>query len=315
MFHGLEAQHIESIARIQLRRLGERLERQEMRLEVTEAALAELARSGFDPVFGARPLKRAIQQQIENPVARLILEGQFGPRDVVPVDWRDGQFVFSTLRAGRARQEPAARETAARAAGFAAQAAGRPARRGFSRGFSIRQRGLRGVRVVLTLGLHLPAQRLQRPQRHGQPRRVSSSRSRPMRPVRLGGRSSRSVRAWASRNVLAAIQAALVACSDSSASFSTMDWSSRSTRSEASDSRSAMLSSRPASAQARRSARGAPPAAEEGGGRGRVGGQRGGSFVWRVHSIPCDGPVQAAIEAVAQQAAELGGRRGQHVVV
>ena len=102
VFHGLEAQHIESIARIQLRRLGERLERQEMRLEVTEAALAELARSGFDPVFGARPLKRAIQQQIENPVARLILEGQFGPRDVVPVDWRDGQFVFTRTLQGRA---------------------------------------------------------------------------------------------------------------------------------------------------------------------------------------------------------------------
>ncbi|MGE8632627.1 MAG: AAA family ATPase, partial [Achromobacter piechaudii] len=95
VFHGLEAQHIESIARIQLRRLGARLEKQEMRLEVTEAALAELARSGFDPVFGARPLKRAIQQQIENPVARLILEGKFGPRDVVPVDWRDGEFVFT----------------------------------------------------------------------------------------------------------------------------------------------------------------------------------------------------------------------------
>lgn len=95
VFHGLEAQHIESIARIQLRRLAERLEKQEMRLEVTEPALAELARDGFDPVFGARPLKRAIQQQIENPVARLILEGQFGPRDVVPVDWRDGKFVFT----------------------------------------------------------------------------------------------------------------------------------------------------------------------------------------------------------------------------
>jgi ATP-dependent Clp protease ATP-binding subunit ClpB len=95
VFHGLEAQHIESIARIQLRRLGARLEKQEMRLEVTESALAELARSGFDPVFGARPLKRAIQQQIENPVARLILEGKFGPRDVVPVDWQDGEFVFT----------------------------------------------------------------------------------------------------------------------------------------------------------------------------------------------------------------------------
>ncbi|ARP94804.1 ATP-dependent chaperone ClpB [Bordetella genomosp. 13] len=95
VFHGLEAQHIESIARIQLKRLADRLEKQEMRLEVTDAALSELARAGFDPVFGARPLKRAIQQQIENPVAKLILEGVFGPRDVVPVDWRDGKFVFT----------------------------------------------------------------------------------------------------------------------------------------------------------------------------------------------------------------------------
>ena len=95
VFHALEAQHIESIARIQLKRLADRLEQQDMRLEVSDAALAELARAGFDPVFGARPLKRAIQQQIENPVAKLILEGEFGPRDVVPVDWRDGQFVFT----------------------------------------------------------------------------------------------------------------------------------------------------------------------------------------------------------------------------
>jgi len=95
VFHALESQHIESIARIQVKRLAERLEKQEMRLEVSDAALAEIARVGFDPVFGARPLKRAIQQRIENPVARLILEGRFGPRDVVPVDWRDGQFVFT----------------------------------------------------------------------------------------------------------------------------------------------------------------------------------------------------------------------------
>jgi ATP-dependent Clp protease ATP-binding subunit ClpB len=94
VFHGLEAQHIESIARIQLKRLAERLERQEMRLEVSDAAVTEIARAGFDPVFGARPLKRAIQQQIENPVAKLILEGRFGPRDVVPVDSRDGKLVF-----------------------------------------------------------------------------------------------------------------------------------------------------------------------------------------------------------------------------
>ena len=67
----------------------------EMQLEVSDAAVAELARSGFDPVFGARPLKRAIQQQLENPIAKQILEGKFGPKDVVPVDWRDGKFVFT----------------------------------------------------------------------------------------------------------------------------------------------------------------------------------------------------------------------------
>ena len=94
VFHALQSQHIEKIASIQVERLAKRLAAQEMTLEVTPAALAELARAGFDPVFGARPLKRAIQQQLENPVAKLILEGKFGPKDVVPVDWRDGHFVF-----------------------------------------------------------------------------------------------------------------------------------------------------------------------------------------------------------------------------
>ncbi|MBB5217057.1 ATP-dependent chaperone ClpB [Parapusillimonas granuli] len=94
VFHGLESKHIESIARIQLQRLAQRLAQREMRLEVSEGALAQLARAGFDPVFGARPLKRAIQQHIENPIARLILEGKFGPKDVVPVDWQDDKFVF-----------------------------------------------------------------------------------------------------------------------------------------------------------------------------------------------------------------------------
>jgi ATP-dependent Clp protease ATP-binding subunit ClpB len=94
VFHGLEHKHIEKIAGIQVQRLSKRMAEQEMVLEVSEAALAELARGGFDPVFGARPLKRAIQQNLENPIAKLILEGKFGPRDVVPVDWRDGKFVF-----------------------------------------------------------------------------------------------------------------------------------------------------------------------------------------------------------------------------
>ena len=94
VFHSLDAKHIESIARIQLQRLGARLAQREMRLEVTDAAVAQLARSGFDPVFGARPLKRAIQQHIENPIARLVLDGTFGEKDVVPVDWQDDKFVF-----------------------------------------------------------------------------------------------------------------------------------------------------------------------------------------------------------------------------
>jgi ATP-dependent Clp protease ATP-binding subunit ClpB len=94
VFHALDAKHIEAIAKIQLRVLESRLEKMEMKLDVSPAALAELAKVGFDPVFGARPLKRAIQQRIENPVAKLILEGRFGPKDVIPVNVEGGEFVF-----------------------------------------------------------------------------------------------------------------------------------------------------------------------------------------------------------------------------
>jgi ATP-dependent Clp protease ATP-binding subunit ClpB len=66
----------------------------EMKLDVSPQAVAELAKVGFDPVFGARPLKRAIQQRIENPVAKLILEGRFGPKDVIPVNVEGGEFSF-----------------------------------------------------------------------------------------------------------------------------------------------------------------------------------------------------------------------------
>ncbi|MFP5397666.1 MAG: ATP-dependent chaperone ClpB, partial [Gammaproteobacteria bacterium] len=97
VFHALDAQHIERIARIQLRALEQRLAKMEMRLEVSPAALAEIAKVGFDPVFGARPLKRAIQHRIENPVARLILEGRFGPKDTIPVDVEGGEFSFGRV--------------------------------------------------------------------------------------------------------------------------------------------------------------------------------------------------------------------------
>ncbi|GIX25311.1 MAG: chaperone protein ClpB [Caldimonas sp.] len=94
VFHALDQKHIEAIAKIQLKQLEQRLEKMDMRLEVSPEALAELAKVGFDPVFGARPLKRAIQHRIENPVARLILEGRFGPKDVIPVGVENGEFVF-----------------------------------------------------------------------------------------------------------------------------------------------------------------------------------------------------------------------------
>jgi len=97
VFHALDQKQIERIAKIQLGVLESRLEKLEMRLDVTPRALAELAKVGFDPVFGARPLKREIQRQIENPVAKLILEGRFGPKDVIPVDVRDGRFVFERV--------------------------------------------------------------------------------------------------------------------------------------------------------------------------------------------------------------------------
>jgi ATP-dependent Clp protease ATP-binding subunit ClpB len=97
VFHALDSTQIRSIAQIQLRRLEQRLAAQDMKLEVSDAALAEVAKVGFDPMYGARPLKRAIQQEIENPVARLVLEGRFGPKDVIPVDFKNGEFAFDRI--------------------------------------------------------------------------------------------------------------------------------------------------------------------------------------------------------------------------
>jgi ATP-dependent Clp protease ATP-binding subunit ClpB len=86
VFHSLDAKHIESIAKIQLKILEARLAKMDLHLEVSSAALAELAKVGFDPVFGARPLKRAVQQRIENPLSKMLLEGKFLPKSVIPVD-------------------------------------------------------------------------------------------------------------------------------------------------------------------------------------------------------------------------------------
>jgi ATP-dependent Clp protease ATP-binding subunit ClpB len=101
VFHGLNAEHIANIARIQLKVLTERLAKMDLTLNVSEAALAELAKVGFDPVFGARPLKRAIQQRIENPLSRQLLEGKFPPKSEIPVDvdpiTAPGQFQFGRV--------------------------------------------------------------------------------------------------------------------------------------------------------------------------------------------------------------------------
>jgi ATP-dependent Clp protease ATP-binding subunit ClpB len=94
VFHALDEKHVKDIAKIQLRFLADRVAKLEIRLEVSDAALAELAKVGFDPVYGARPLKRAIQHMIENPLAKAILEGRFGPKDVVRVDWKRNEMVF-----------------------------------------------------------------------------------------------------------------------------------------------------------------------------------------------------------------------------
>jgi ATP-dependent Clp protease ATP-binding subunit ClpB len=95
VFHALDERNIRSIAKIQLRYLEQRLRSMEMELRVSDAVLAELAKVGFDPIYGARPLRRAIQSYLENPLARDILEGRFGPKDVIAVDYVNGAFTFN----------------------------------------------------------------------------------------------------------------------------------------------------------------------------------------------------------------------------
>ncbi|MCB1895944.1 MAG: ATP-dependent chaperone ClpB [Rhodocyclaceae bacterium] len=96
VFHALDEKHIAGIARIQLKGLEKRLARLEMGLTVSEAALASIAEAGFDPVFGARPLKRAIQERIENPLSKAILEGRFGPKQRICVDLAEGRISFAS---------------------------------------------------------------------------------------------------------------------------------------------------------------------------------------------------------------------------
>ncbi len=96
VFHALRQAQIEAIAGIQLERLRGRLAEHGMQLEVSAAAMAQLAQVGFDPVFGARPLKRAIQSRIENPLAQDLLSGRFVPGDVIHVEVEEDKLAFHT---------------------------------------------------------------------------------------------------------------------------------------------------------------------------------------------------------------------------
>jgi ATP-dependent Clp protease ATP-binding subunit ClpB len=94
VFHALDTKNIAAIAKIQLQDLEARLKQRDITLTISDAALIEIAKAGFDPLYGARPLRRAIQSQIENPLAKLMLKGRYGEKDVIPVDFVDGQFSF-----------------------------------------------------------------------------------------------------------------------------------------------------------------------------------------------------------------------------
>src|SRR3989440_1962652 len=94
VFHALAEEHIKSIARIQLNTLKARLARMDYGFDISDAAVLELAKVGFDPVYGARPLKRAIQSELENPLAKSILEGRFAPKATIYADYRGGRMVF-----------------------------------------------------------------------------------------------------------------------------------------------------------------------------------------------------------------------------
>ena len=94
VFHPLDATQIRAIARIQIDGLVARLAERELTLKVTDAALDHLGRAGFDPVYGARPLKRAIQHELENVLAQKLLAGEYAPGDTIQVDANDSGLVF-----------------------------------------------------------------------------------------------------------------------------------------------------------------------------------------------------------------------------
>ncbi|SEH06821.1 ATP-dependent chaperone ClpB [Candidatus Venteria ishoeyi] len=94
VFHPLQENQIREIAKLQVQRLQQRLAEQQMGLEISDEVLSHVSRTGFDPVYGARPLKRAIQQMLENPLAQALLSGQFVPGQTIKVDWQNESIRF-----------------------------------------------------------------------------------------------------------------------------------------------------------------------------------------------------------------------------
>jgi ATP-dependent Clp protease ATP-binding subunit ClpB len=94
IFHPLKREQIRRIVDLQLARLETQMQQAGLELEVTDAARNQIAARGYDPTFGARPLKRVIQQQVQNPLSREILQGEFPEGSQVRIDFRDGEFMF-----------------------------------------------------------------------------------------------------------------------------------------------------------------------------------------------------------------------------
>ena len=94
VFHPLAREHIREIAKIQLQQLDARLHEQDLTLQISDEAMDVIGEAGFDPVYGARPLKRAIQQYLENPLSQMILRGDYMPGDVINIGAKDSELTF-----------------------------------------------------------------------------------------------------------------------------------------------------------------------------------------------------------------------------
>jgi ATP-dependent Clp protease ATP-binding subunit ClpB len=101
VFHPLSRDQIRQIVDLQINRLRGLLKKQGLGLEATDDALTQIAAQGYDPTYGARPLKRVIQQEIQNPLATELLKGRLPEGSTIRVDWRDGEFTFKTAAAER----------------------------------------------------------------------------------------------------------------------------------------------------------------------------------------------------------------------